>query len=148
MQKNCVIHKEKIRKFLKSGKLKITPIRVRLLDVLEHAKHPVRVKDMIKGVKSDIVTVYRNLESLIGLGLVKQVFLDQKEAYFELADRKHHHHAICCVCSHVSDVNDLDHLKIEKQALKSSGFASISHHSLEFFGICKSCASRELTRNK
>ena len=65
------------------GKLKITPIRFKLLDVLDTQK-PLRVKDIIKIVKSDIITVYRNLESLMKLGLVGQVFLDQKEAYLSL----------------------------------------------------------------
>ncbi len=142
MQKDCVIHKEKIQKSLKSGKLKITPIRVKLLDILEHSKEPVRVKDIVKSLKSDIVSIYRNLENLIKIGLVEQVFLDQKEAYFELKDQKHHHHAICENCGRVADIKDLIHHKLDKMALKQSDFASITRHSLEFFGICKSCASK------
>lgn len=139
MQTTCVIHIEKITKALKAGKLKITPIRVKLLDALEHAKKPLRVKDVIKIVKSDIVTVYRNLENLMKLGLVARVFLDQKEAYFELASHKHHHHAICENCGRVEDIRDLIHNKLDKAALKQSGFASVNRHSLEFFGICKQC---------
>ncbi|MEK7617618.1 MAG: Fur family transcriptional regulator [Patescibacteria group bacterium] len=142
----CVIHTEKIIEALKKGKLKITPIRFKLLDVLEHTKKPLRVKDIIKIVKSDIVTVYRNLESLMKLGLVGQVFLDQKEAYFELADKKHHHHAICENCGRVEDIRDLIHHKLNKAALKASGFANISRHSLEFFGICKQCSAK-LSKN-
>ncbi|MBI3232120.1 MAG: transcriptional repressor [Candidatus Doudnabacteria bacterium] len=142
MQKHCLIHKEKITNSLKSGKLKVTPIRVKLLDILEHAERPVRVKDIIKAVKSDIATVYRNLESLMKIGLVSQVFLDQKEAYFEPASDGHHHHAICENCGRVSDIYNLDHQKIEKLALRTSDFSNFNRHSLEFFGICKSCANR------
>ena len=139
MQKTCVIHSEKITKALKFRKLRITPIRVKLMDVLEHAEEPVRAKDLVKKVKSDIVTVYRNLETLNRLGLVARVFLDQKEAYFELK-AGHHHHAICENCGKVSDIHDLGHKKLDDEALKASGFSSIHRHSLEFFGICKSCA--------
>lgn len=141
MQKDCVIHKEKITKTLKLGKLKITPVRVKLMDALEHAKAPLRAKDLVKKVKSDIVSVYRNLESLTSLGLVQQVFLDQKEAYFELKSG-HHHHAICENCGKVADIHDLGHKKLDQEALKASGFSSIHRHSLEFFGLCKSCASK------
>ncbi len=144
MKQTCIIHKEKIRKSLKSGKLKITPIRVKLLDVLEHVKEPLRVKDIVKTVRSDIATVYRNLESLMKLGLVSQVFLDQKEAYFELKDKKHHHHAVCENCGHMVDIKDLIHHKLDKAALDESSFFRITRHSLEFFGICKSCASSKI----
>lgn len=139
MQKTCVIHKEKIIKALKSAKLKITPIRVQLLDALEHAQSPVRVKDILKTLKSDIVTVYRNLEMLIKAGLALQVFLDQSEAYFELMGKQHHHHAVCENCGCVADIHGLDHKKFDEQALKASGFASINRHSLEFFGLCDKC---------
>jgi Fur family ferric uptake transcriptional regulator len=139
MQTVCNIHKEKISKSLKAGKLKVTPIRVRLLDILEHAHKPLRVKDICQKIKSDIVTVYRNLENLVALGLVKRIFLDQKEAYFELANQAHHHHAICQLCGLVVDVKILNHDKLEKSALGDSNFASIVSHSLEFFGLCKKC---------
>lgn len=139
MQKVCLIHKEKITKSLKLGKLKITPIRFKLLDILEHSSTPQRVKDLVKNVQSDIATVYRNLKSLIDLGLVVQVFLDQKEAYFELAKKEHHHHAICENCGNMTDIKDLIHNKLDNEALKKSDFAIISRHSLEFFGLCKKC---------
>ena len=138
MLKVCVIHNEKIIKALKSGKVKITPIRVKLLDALEHAKEPARVKDLVKAVGSDIVSVYRNLEILLGLGLVAQVFLDQKEAYFELKSG-HHHHAVCSNCGRVVDIHDLGHKKLDQEALMASGFSSIRGHSLEFFGLCNKC---------
>ena len=143
MQKTCVIHTGKITEILKLGKLKITPIRLKLMDALEHATEPIRAKDLVKQVKSDIVTVYRNLETLNRLGLVSQVFLDQKEAYFELK-AGHHHHAICENCGRVSDIHDLGHKKLDDEALKASGFDSIRRHSLEFFGICKSCAIKKI----
>ncbi len=139
MKTQCLIHTQKITKSLKFSKLKVTPIRVKLLDILEHAKKPVRVKDISKKIKSDIVTVYRNLENLILLGSVKRIFLDQKEAYFELASKAHHHHAICQVCGLVVDVKILNHDKLENSALSDSNFATIVTHSLEFFGICKKC---------
>lgn len=141
MQQICNVHTEKITKTLKSGKLKVTPIRVKLMDALEHATEPLRAKDLVKLVKSDIVTVYRNLEILNKLGLVARVFLDQKEAYFELK-ASHHHHAICENCGRVADIHDLGHKKLDEDALKVSGFSIIHRHSLEFFGICKSCASK------
>lgn len=138
MRNDCATHSEKIIQSLKLGKLKVTPVRVKLLDVLEHAKKPLRAKDIIKIVKSDIATVYRNLESLMKLGLVVKVFLDQKEAYFELKVG-HHHHAICENCGRVANIRDLGHKKLDDEALKASGFASIDSHSLEFFGLCKQC---------
>jgi Fur family transcriptional regulator, peroxide stress response regulator len=139
MKKTCIVHTPQIIGKLKSLHLKVTPIRIALLDTLEHAQEPLRVKDIVKEVKSDIVTVYRNLQNLMQLGLVSQLFLDQKEAYFELTSHKHHHHAICENCGRMVDIHDLGHHKLEQEALKASGFARIARHSLEFFGLCKDC---------
>ena len=149
--KNCKKHKSKNISKLKRNQLKITQVRLALLDVLEHAEKPLSVKDIKKtlGVsKADTATIYRNLEALKKLGVVLQVELNRGEAFFELADREHHHHVICEICGKICDVPKFHPKTLEENALKSSGFARIKRHSLEFFGICKECENKTLTKIK
>jgi len=85
--------------------------------------------------------MYRALEALIEVGIVRQIDMQHAHAHYELvAGEKHHHHLICKHCSKVEDVESCDIADIECTVLKKSkSFASIQNHSLEFFGLCKKC---------
>lgn len=142
MEKQCAHHVKKHSEFLKQSGLKLTQSRLKLLDILEHAKKPLSIKEiysLLKLKNTDLVTVYRNVEILKQLGFVSEVLLGQAETFYELSSQKHHHHAVCEVCGRVEDVPEIHHGKIDELAKKASGFGVISRHSLEFFGICKNC---------
>jgi Fur family ferric uptake transcriptional regulator len=142
MNINCQKHLGESKDQLKSGGLKITSARLVLLDIFKHAKKPLSVKDLLKsfgGVDVDTVTLYRNVESLENLGLLKKIFINNKESFFELTSAEHHHHLICKICGRIEDIAGCKIQIKEKDLLKSSSFGKIVDHSLEFFGICNSC---------
>lgn len=128
---------------LKNVGLRATPHRMALLGTLATARTP-KTADEIRGRmgRVDLVTVYRNLESLAKAGLVREVRFKDAAARYELADDAgHHHHLVCTGCGAVDELEDCDVSAIEKTALKKSrNFASIDEHALEFFGTCRSCA--------
>lgn len=127
---------------LKIHKLKSTSARLALLDIFEHNKKPLSVKELAEKLGStgvDTVTVYRNVESLEKAGLLKKIFIDNKQSYYELASQNHHHHLICKVCGKISDITGCSVTVSGKNLLKTHGFAKITGHSLEFFGICGKC---------
>lgn len=136
----CKEHGVLLRKTLKENKLKVTPGRLELLDVFEHAKKPLSVKDVSEKLpKADKVTLYRNVESLENLGLLKQVRFSDTESLYELTSLGHHHHLVCKNCGKVSDVEGCK-VSINAALLHGTGFSKITEHSLEFFGICNSCS--------
>ena len=142
MHKICENYIEESKQQLKSGGLKITPARLSLLDIFKHVKKPLSVKDVaesFKGGDLDTVTIYRNLEVLEGLGVLKKIFINNKESYYELDSQDHHHHLICKSCGKIEDVAGCKVQVNEKDLLKPSGFSKITGHSLEFFGLCNSC---------
>lgn len=142
MSNICEIHKKNIETGLKQQNLKVTGIRLKLLDVLEHTREPLSAKQIFKKIgsaNSDLVTVYRNLEILKNNGLVTELSFKKNEAFYEIASSKHHHHIVCESCGKVKDLPSLHDSDLEKKAQKFSGFAKISHHSLEFFGLCRAC---------
>jgi Fur family ferric uptake transcriptional regulator len=138
---NCQEHKADIKNTLRQNKLKATPARLGLLDIFEHAKKPLSVNDLEKklGGHVDKVTLYRNTEALGSLGLLKRIRLNDRQEYYELASQEHHHHLICEKCGKVADIEGCKIVANNKSLLKKSGFAEISSHSLEFFGICNNC---------
>jgi Fur family transcriptional regulator, ferric uptake regulator len=140
MMKPCPQHSSESKQQLKNGRLKITSARLSLLDIFKHGKKPISIKKIAQSMGDvDLVTLYRNIESLKNLGVVKQINLKDRQAYYELAGGTHHHHLICTNCGKLADVK-LPEKNLSKTFLKNHGFAKITDHSLEFFGLCSSCA--------
>lgn len=139
--KTCPQHTTESKQQLKTGGLKVTPARLGLLDILKHTKKPLSIKDIAKKMGNgnvDLVTLYRNIESLEKLNIVKQIKLKDSQAYYEIAAGAHHHHLVCTNCGKLADV-EIKEINLNKTFLKKHGFAKVTDHSLEFFGLCDNC---------
>jgi Fur family ferric uptake transcriptional regulator len=137
----CNQHKEVFPSLLRGQRLKATPIRLAILEVFAHQPKPISILDLKAKISGDcdVVTLYRNADVLCKLGLLNRIRLGDKKDYYEFAQKAHHHHLVCNFCGKVSDIQDCEIGEISKQDLKLAGFAEVSRHSLEFFGICKQC---------
>ncbi len=135
-----MIHQQKeLGKILQESGLKKTETRARMLDFLRKNHRPLSVKDVFTHLKGiDSVTVYRNLEQFAKLGIVNKLALGRDRAYFEYAP-VHHHHIVCTDCGTIEELSKCPAPKNMSIPNKTKKFAKISHHSLEFFGICKAC---------
>jgi Fur family ferric uptake transcriptional regulator len=82
-----------------------------------------------------LVTVYRTLDLLGGLGIVRRLDLGDGARY-ELAE-DHHHHMICESCG---DISEFDECPLDPALLplQSSEF-EVRSHSLEVYGRCLAC---------
>lgn len=130
---------------LKEFGLKATQPRLAILDTLNASQIPLSAREIHRKVKSanaDQATIYRNLQTLAAAGLIRRVNFQHDHNHYELAGH-HHHHAICENCGKVVDISKCDIAGLEKQVLAVSGFAQINSHALEFFGLCKNCASKK-----
>ena len=126
-------------KLLKDAKLKVTKVRLEILGLFSDFCTPLCAEDIFKKTKLDLVTIYRTLTSFERNDILKKVNLQKKSVYYELT-RHHHHHIICTDCGSVEEFAICEINKISKEALKRSAkFDAIKEHSLELFGICKSC---------
>lgn len=143
------MRKDKVKKLdfkalLKSAGLKATHGRMELLDVLARIDEPLSVIKIQKRLGNSLneVTLYRALEAFAAAGLVRRVDLNHDHAHYELAvGREHHDHAVCTNCGLVEDIEGCGLVPLEKKALAQSKFKSIYSHNLEFFGLCRSCAT-------
>ena len=134
--------------FLKSQKYRITKARKQIITILISSNQPLSIEDIFqilkKKIAADKSTIYREMNFLRKLGLVKEVHIDNKKTRFEFATG-HSHHLVCHKCYRSQKIfsekleNTLE--IIEKEIQRESGFIQLNH-SLELFGICQNCRSR------
>lgn len=131
------------RELLKLKSLKATSSRLAILNALRTAKNPFTAEELHKKINksSDLVTVYRGLETFLTCKLVHEIHLKDGTARYELASEQHHHHLVCTGCGIIDELPSCEVSELESLALKrSTRFATISEHALEFFGTCRACA--------
>lgn len=130
---------------LNDNHLRITPNRQVLLEVLHAAEAPLSPPAIVgkfhaHGRKANKTTVYRELECLASIGLVRRVIVSDRKQYFELTERGHHHHFVCRQCDRVEDVEIEDNLLLRQaKRLGEKLSFSIEQHAVEFYGTCHRC---------
>lgn len=126
---------------LKEKGLKTTTARIAVIDHLEKQDNPIDVLSIVESLnnQADQATVYRTLEVLTEKGIVSRVEIGEGKYRYEL-QKDDHHHLVCSNCGNISDIEDKYMEKIEKEIREKKGFL-VKSHSLEFFGVCRSCQS-------
>lgn len=133
---------EKFKKFLKSGKHRITPERFEVLDyALESGGHfsADELYLQMKSGKSNVsrATVYNSLELLVKCGmLVKRHFGDNKTFYESSYNRQNHGHLICKVCGEIIEFNNPKISEVVDEIVTENRFSNDSFQ-FNIFGQCK-----------
>jgi Fe2+ or Zn2+ uptake regulation protein len=116
--------------------------RVAILEVLEGIRtHPSaawiynEVRKKIPHISKG--TVYRNLMVLEEEGAVVELNLEGTVGRYEIR-QDNHYHFICNHCGGIFDLNQPTETKLNMKYAKRTGF-KITHHQLEFRGICTDC---------
>ena len=112
---------------------KTTPQRMAVLRALAAEQHQSMESIRSRCPRVGMVTVYRTLDLLNGLGIVRRLDLGDGARY-ELAE-DHHHHTICDSCGVISE---FDTCPLDPRRLPDSGFEPRSH-SVEVYGKCAAC---------
>jgi Fur family ferric uptake transcriptional regulator len=84
------------------------------------------------------MTVYRTLELLSQLGVIRPVYQGTGAAHYILLEDGHHHHLVCACCDQVIEFEECVLEEIEQVVSGRFNF-QIQGHLLEFFGICENC---------
>lgn len=100
--------------------------------------HPT-VDDIYSGIKGDlprisVATVYKSVESLVDVGLVKPIHLGQAATRFDVSTEAHAHFR-CIACQQISDVT------IEETPAPTGELdrCEVMGSTVEFYGFCASC---------
>lgn len=134
-----------MREILKEKGFKGTPARLIILGIFSKNKTPLSAEVVYKKVKRGAknineATVYRTLSAFENKGILKRVDLRKDSAHFELV-KEHHHHMVCTNCNEIEDFENKEIENVLGRIVEtSSKFKNIKEHSLELFGLCRTCA--------
>ncbi len=128
---------------LRHNGYKLTRAREAVIQALADAPRPLSIADLhsaAQGHAADIglVTVYRTLELLVELKLVRPVHLLENCHGYALATPGHTHHVVCQRCNRVIEIEGCDLHAFLEEVTASTGY-QITGHWLEIAGICPEC---------
>ncbi len=125
----------------KSKKLKITPQRLGIFEILEGNTAHLSAEDVFKEIRKNyptisFTTVYKTLEIMEKMGEIMKITIDEERKHYD-PDTNIHHHIICSRCNKISDIKDGSiKPKLPKEILYE--FTPSSYH-ISFYGTCKKC---------
>jgi Fur family transcriptional regulator, ferric uptake regulator len=128
------------RRYLHDQSLKFTPERAMILDAALRRTNlfdPESLVDDLKkaGQRASRATVYRTLTHLQDAGILKQVFFDNKQSYYEvIAGRQGHDYLICVATGKVIEFDSQRLRALRDEICKEHGFEPLSHR-FQIFGI-------------
>ena len=91
-------------------------------------------------------TVYRNLELLVQMGVIRKVETTTNEARFD-SQTDRHHHVHCIRCGRVADARGFAEEPAELAIENLNGF-EIHGFRLDFVGICPDCQRQPPTKSE
>ena len=113
---------------------RLTPTRLKICQEIEKLHGIFCAQQIIKKTKIRKASIYRALEVLEKLKLIRPAINLRGEQFYEKNDHQnHHHHLICTNCKKSVCVNT------HEPKIKDHKFKNINH-LLIFTGICSSCA--------
>lgn len=135
---------------LRSSRLKATPKRLAILDILASYPTYLSPEDIWNKLKKrftsvGLPTVYRNLEYLSKESIIIKVIHPDRKLYYYYCRNTdhHHHHFVCTNCKKVEDLTFCGMDEIEKE-VRSKLKGNVVSHLLQVFGFCNECSSRTL----
>lgn len=123
---------------------RLTPQRTMVWDVLRTQDSHLSAEQICAQVQRtfpnvNLSTVYRTLELLVGLGLVRETHLGPGTRLFEVEEEVPHHHLVCESCGVVVHIHDEDLAGLGKALVDARGFLL---REATLFGRCSSCAAQ------
>lgn len=122
---------------LKSAGLRTTIVRKHIFTCLSNSPDPMTIQQLISAVNDiHFVSVYRSLDTLTNIGVLKRVPIGLKYKY-ELSDefKEHHHHVTCEECGMSVSVTNDEVEKLMMQLTKATGMRP-TRHTIEAYGVC------------
>ena len=129
---------------LRASGYRVTPQRQLVLEALARLDHATpeaiyaEVRQTARGV--NVSTVYRTLELLEQIGLVKHSHIHHGAPTYHLAEHAQHVHLVCRRCEQVTEVDQATVRSLVAALEEDQGFLTDVAH-LTVFGLCAACRS-------
>lgn len=137
---------EELAEQLSTHGYKLTRQRRAVLAVITATEEHLSPAEIYRRAKADcpdigLTTVYRTLDILAKLGLIKRVHFERGCHSYALASRGHRHHLVCTGCGNIVEFEGCDLSALLEVVASQTGFA-IEEHWLQLFGKCPACQER------
>ncbi len=128
---------------LEARGLRLTAARRVIIDtLLDSGGHLTadELTDLVRRHSTGIgrMTVYRTLDLLCDLGVLRPVYQGTGAAHYILLHDGHHHHLVCSDCSRVIEFDDCALGDLPARIARRYGFR-VEGHLLELYGVCAAC---------
>lgn len=130
---------------LRAAGYKLTPARQAVLDSIPAADEHLNPAEILTQGRTRYpalgrATVYRTLELLTTLGIVRPIYIGETGPTYIRAQGGHHH----LVCSRCGVMVDFDRCVADEMVadLHARYGFTITSHLLEFYGLCSSCQAQ------
>ena len=132
-----------IQTALKSRGYRLTSSRQTIAEALLSCGGHISADDLLEVVHQTDpavgrMTVYRTLELLSELGLIRPVYQGTGAAHYILLDSGHHHHLICSGCDAVFEFDECGLQEVSALLAQRFNFA-VEGHLVELYGRCENC---------
>lgn len=128
---------------LQDNGYRITTARRVILEALVACEGHLTADDLAAQVQANEpgigrMTVYRTLELLSELNMVRPIYQGTGAAHYVLLHDGHHHHLVCSSCNRVIEFQECALAEVERVIGERFGFL-VEAHLVEFYGRCQTC---------
>jgi len=123
--------RKEVAAILKESKVPLTPQTI----------HQLAIR---KNCDIGLVSVYRTLDLLSELNLVRRVHGQDGCHGYVLASPGHHHHLICHKCGKAVEFTGSGDLSDFIERIESNTGFAIDEHILQLYGLCQQCQEQKL----
>jgi Fe2+ or Zn2+ uptake regulation protein len=140
-------YRETIEAAIRGAGLRITPVRVGVLDVLRKSPRPIDVPGILERLpaRTDAVTVYRTLNTFTKKQMVHRVRGEDRSWRYAIGEgsverRAHRHpHFVCESCGKVECLKEAQIPASLVRSLKLEGGYVVSYSEVVLHGVCPRC---------
>ncbi len=134
---------EDTRRVLNAPGLRITNQRALILEVIRRGgRHldadEIHLRAREKQPRLSLSTVYRTLQTLKKLGLVKEVHFDEEHHHYEVKPSAEHHHLVCLSCGRVVEFQYPLARLVKRNVTEAKDF-EITGSEVRMTGYCLKC---------
>ena len=129
---------------------RITAPRRAVMQVMVQANVPLspqEIQEQAREMHRDLglVTVYRTLNLLAGLNLVRRAHReDGRQDGYLLVSPGHHHVVICQTCGGATEFPGEDDMRALIRRVETGTGFQVNDHLLQLFGLCPECRGTEI----
>jgi Fur family transcriptional regulator, peroxide stress response regulator len=133
---------------LRSQGFRVTPQRVAIVEYMMNTDSHPSAEDLYNAIKKkypmvSLATVYKTLELLVKMGVVKELSFPDGARYD--ANAATHINLVCLNCGKIEDTSDERSLKeLESNIAKRSKYQILGRR-FELYGYCSQCQSKMTT---